>query len=734
MRAVATWCVRHRLLVVAGWLLILVLCTAAARAAGSDYSSSLNLPNTDSSRATELLETATTHASGASEQVVVESRSAGRLTEPAAKARVEAILARIAELPHVTRVVSPYTPEGAAQISGDQRVAFAAVTFDGTAEEIPVAVAERFVETVASGDGPELRAAVTGQVAEAAGRPAPVGAAFGILAAAVVLLLVFGSVTAMLLPVISAIVSIGTAMALVELLTHVMGIADNSAELILLVGLGVGIDYALFIVTRHRQYLVAGRDVDSSIVDAVQRSGRAVLFAGCIVCLSILGMFALGVNFFYGMAVATSIGVALTMAASLTLLPAMLGLLGHRVLSRRQRARMAASPGAADTGSGFWERWSESIARRPVLPAVAAFGMIVVISLPLLSLRLGASDQGNHPPHATTRQAYDMLSRGFGPGFNGPLILTAKVHDADQRAALDRVASAVARRPGVAKVATPQLLPASGGEIALVTVYPATAPQDAATTTLLEHLRGSVIPAAQGGSDLRVHVGGTTAVFADFADVLSSRLPLFLGAIVGLSFLLLLVIFRSLLVPLTAALTNLLSIGAAFGVLVAVFQWGWLGEIFGVTRPGPIESYMPAMMFAIVFGLSMDYQVFLLTRVQEEWERSGDNEIAVRRGTAATGRTITAAALIMILVFAAFMLGDDRFIKEFGLGLAVAVFIDAVVIRSALVPAVMQLLGRSNWWLPGWMSRLLPRITLEQDDDDHPAPPRSREMTASEIR
>ncbi|GAA2121383.1 MMPL family transporter [Actinomadura alba] len=735
MRAVATWCVRHRLLVVAGWLVTLALCTGAARAAGSDYVSSFTLPGTDSARAGELLETAASNASGDTEQIVVESRAAGQITDPAARARVEALLARVAELPRVTRVVSPYAPEGAAQISRDRRVAFATVTFDGGAEELPATLGKRFVETVKSGAGPELKTAVTGQLAEAAGRPAPVGAAFGILAAALVLLLVFGSVTAMLLPVISAVASLGTAMALVELLTHVMNIADNSAELILLVGLGVGIDYALFIVTRHRQGLAAGRDVESSIVDAVRTSGRAVLFAGCIVCISILGMFALGVDFFYGMAVATSIGVALTMIAALTLLPALLGLLGPRVLSRRQRARAAAaSTEGAETGSGFWDRWSGWIARRPIVPAVVALGMIVVISLPLLSLRLGSSDQGNHPPQATTRQAYDMLSRGFGPGFNGPFYLTAAVNGPDQRAALDQVAGAVSREAGVARIAPPQFMPAVGGGVALITVYPATAPQDAATTALLDRLRETVIPRAHDGSDLRVHVGGTTAVFADFADVLSAKLPLFLGAIVGLSFLVLLVVFRSLVVPLTAAVMNLLSIGAAFGVLVAVFQWGRLAEVIGVTRAGPIESYMPAMMFAIVFGLSMDYQVFLLTRVHEEWVRTGDNRIAVRRGIAATGRTITAAALIMILVFAAFMLGDDRIIKEFGLGLAVAVFIDAVVIRSALVPAVMQLLGRANWWLPGWLSRVLPRITLEEEVDASQATPPSRTLSASEIR
>jgi RND superfamily putative drug exporter len=363
-----------------------------------------------------------------------------------------------------------------------------------------------------------------------------------------------------------------------------------------------------------------------------------------------------------------------------------------------------------------------------------ALGVIVLIALPFFSLRLGSSDQGNDPVGTTTRQAYDMLASGFGPGFNGPLQLVAVVHGSSDQAALTRVVGAVKTQPDVASVSTPILIPGrAGSEVATFDVYPNSSPQDAATTTLIDHLRNQTIPQALTGSRLTVYVGGTTAVFVDFARVLSAKLPLFIGLVVLLSFVLLAIVFRSLVIPLVSAAMNMLSIGAAFGVLVAVFQWGWLGTVFGVNRSGPVEAFLPVMLFAILFGLSMDYQVFLVTRMHEEWRKSGDNRVAVRNGLAATGKTITAAALIMILVFGSFILGGERVIKEFGLGLAGGILIDALVIRMAIVPALMFMIGKANWWFPSSLDRVLPHIGFEKSEpsmtsesaDDKSSEPRS---------
>ncbi len=567
---------------------------------------------------------------------------------------------------------------------------------------------------------------MAGQVAEAANRVSFSSAGLGIILAGIVLYLVFASIFAMLLPLLSALASLGTAIGVIGLLSHAFKMPEFSTQLVLLIGLGVGVDYALFIVTRHRQGLIAGNDVESSIVNAVNTSGRAVLFAGIIVCIALLGMFALGVNFLYGLAAAAAIGVLFTMIAALTLLPAFLGFIGPRVLSRRQKRDLAANgPRIVGTGTkGFWPRWATFIQGRPVLPAAVALLIVVLVALPFFSLRLGSSDQGNDPVGTTTRTAYDLLAKGFGPGFNGPLLLVAENNGPADTEALDSLAASVGTQPGVAKVVAPVALPSNHGQtVSLITVYPTSSPQAAATTDLIDHLRQATIPAAVAGTGVSVYVGGNTAIFADFARVLSSKLPLFIGLVVVLSFLLLAWVFRSLVIPLTAAAMNLLSIGAAFGVLVAVFQWGWAGAIFQVNQPGPIEAFLPVMLFAILFGLSMDYEVFLITRIHEEWLKSGDNRTAVRNGLAATGKTITAAALIMILVFGSFILGGERVIKEFGLGLAAGILMDALIIRMAIVPSLMFLFGKANWWFPGWLDRALPRLSVDPDLEPVTGPP-----------
>ena len=712
MSATASWCVRHRRVVLVAWLLALLTMTGISRAAGSHFVDSWSLPGTDSSTAASLLTSVSPAVSGDTEQVVVGTPAGRTVQDPAVRGRFTGLLTQLSTIGGVTGVVSPYASLGTTQVSKDGRVAFATLQFGTAAQDVPKSSGQQMLDDVKAASTPGAVMAVTGQVAEASETPPPVGAGLGILAAAVVLALVFGSLFAMLLPLVSAILALGTALGIVGLLSHLMNVASSSTELVLLVGLGVGVDYALFIVVRHRQGLLRGQRPEESIVEAVNTSGRAVLFAGTIVCISILGMFALRVNFFYGLAAGTAIGVALTMIAALTLLPAMLGFFGTRVLSRRQRRRIGQP--RAERPAGVWKRWAAFIARRPVVAAVLATGVIAVIAIPVLSLQLGFSDQGNDPAGTSTRQAYDLLAEGFGPGFNGALELVSLVPGPAARATLDGIAAKVGHEPGVASVAPPRVITGAGGRaVALIVIYPASSPQDQATTDLVQRLRSRTLPRLTAGSGLRFYITGGTAVYVDFAHVLAAKLALFVGAIVALSSVVLAVVFRSLVIPLTAAVMNLLSAAASFGVLVAVFQWGWAAAAIGVDKRGPVESIMPVLLFPVLFGLSMDYQVFLLTRIHEAWLRHGDNRRAVRDGLAATGGTITAAALIMIVVFAAFMLEDNRDIKEFGLGLAAAVLLDAVVIRSAIVPALMLLLGRSNWWFPRWLDRVLPRISVE---------------------
>ena len=717
MRAFAIACFRHRRLVLLCWLAALLSMTVLSRTIGTNYSNSFSLPDTESTRALNLLESLSPKASGDTERVVFETSGGRTVGDPAIEARVTAMLGRVAALPHVTSVQSPYVAPG--QISSDGTIAFATVQYDVQPQNITTDQAKRFVSTVAAAGGNGLRVAVSGQAAEAANPRSIGGTGPGVLLALVVLLLVFGSVFAGILPILSALVSLGTAIGVIGLLSNLMKMPEFSSQLVLLIGLGVGIDYALFIVTRHRQGLLAGWDTESSVANAVNTSGRAVLFAGIIVCIALLGMFALGVTFLYGLAVSAAIGVGFTMIAALTLLPAMLGFIGPKVMSRGQKRSLATQgPRVVGAGSkGFWPRWADFQARRPFIGAVGALAIVVVIALPFFSMRLGEADQGNDPPSTTTRQAYDLLAQGFGPGFNGPLEVVTVERGATQPAVMSALRRAIAATPDVSHVGPSITPPARGGEnVTLIDVYPRSAPQDAATTRLIDQLRHHTIPRAATGTGVTVLVGGTTAILTDFTGVLSQKLPLFIGLVVGLSFLLLAVVFRSLVIPLTAAVMNLLSIGAAFGVVVAVFQHGTLGALFGVNRPGPVESFLPVMLFAILFGLSMDYEVFLIARVHEEWLKSTDNRTAVRNGLAATGKTITAAALIMILVFGSFIFGGERVIKEFGLGLAAGVFLDAVLIRMALVPAAMFLFGRANWWFPGWLDRLLPRLAVDPDE------------------
>jgi len=511
------------------------------------------------------------------------------------------------------------------------------------------------------------------------------------------------------------VVALGTATFAIDLFSHLLSVSTIAPTLAALIGLGVGIDYALFIITRHRDGLRSGLSPEDAAVRALNTAGRAVLFAGGTVCVALLGLLVLRLSFLDGMAYASVITVVLTMATALTLLPALLGFMGPRVLSRRERRRLTESGPQDGHTTGFWARWARFVSRRPIILALAAIVVMLTLASPVLSLRLGLSDAGNDPASSTTRKAYDLLAAGFGPGSNGPLLLVAQVGTPADTAALGKLTQTLQRVPGVAAVVPFPSKP--GAKVAVLQVIPTTAPQDVHTSDLIKHLRSTVIPAAEQGSGLRVLVGGATAIFDDFAAIISAKLPLFIGVIVGLGFLLLLVAFRNLLVPATAAVMNLLAAGASFGVVVAFFQWGWGADRLGLGRPGPVEAFLPVIMLAVLFGLSMDYQVFLVSRMHEEWVHTHDNRHSVILGQATTGRVITAAAAIMISVFAAFVFGGQRVIAEFGIGLAAAVFLDAFVLRTVLVPSVMHLFGRANWWLPRAVDRRMPHLSVEPTAD-----------------
>jgi RND superfamily putative drug exporter len=704
-------------------LVALVGLSVLSQSAGTAYKNSFSLKGTQSFDALNLLERSAPKASGDVEQIVIAVKH-GRVTDPGAKARAQAMLSRVAALPEVVSIASPYGARGRAQISQSGQIAFANVTLTKQAITYSVAEAQQFVNTARAGAGPGLQVQVEGQVAETANKASINSVGMGATAALIVLLLVFGSLLAAALPLITAGVALGAGTATIGLLSHLIDMASFSAQLSLLIGLGVGVDYALFIVTRHRQGLQRGKSVEDSIVDALDTSGRAVMFAGATVCIALLGMFALGVSFLYGVAIAASVVVLFTVATALTLLPAVLGFFGTRVLGRKARRALAGGQLTTSDGAGWWERWTGALQARPALIATAAVLVMAVIAIPFFSMRLGSSDAGSDPAGTTTREAYELLAKGFGPGYNGPLQLVAQVNDSAQQAAFAKVATAVSHTTGVVRVSAPVTFHGRDGApgVATADVYPVGSPQAASTSTLLSTLREQVVPKASAGSAVHVLIGGQTAIFADFSSVLSGKLPLFIGVVVLLSFLLLTAVFRSLVIPATAAIMNMLSAGAAFGVVTAVFQFGWFASLLGINSTGPIEAFIPVMMFAILFGLSMDYEVFLVTRIYEEWHKTRDNQLAVTRGLAATGRTITAAAAIMIFVFGSFILGGQAIIEMFGLGLASAVLLDALIVRSIIVPSVMLILGKANWWLPRSLDRVLPHLNVEGDVNDDPPP------------
>ncbi len=716
MRRFATWCTGHRKTVIVGWIVALIGVGMLAGSVGSDFSEEFKLPSSDSQEALDLLEEHFPAQSGETTQIAFKSDS-GVESTPVRK-RMEGVFVTAEKLPHVSEVASPYAGDGAAAVSDDGKIAYATVQYDVTNEKIDKEDTEKLVEVARDANGNGLQVELGGQPIEEvrAEEEADISGFVGLLAAIVILLLTFGSVVAMGLPVVTALFALGVGLSLVTLGTHVFPTAEFAPQLAFMIGLGVGIDYALFILTRFRNGLDEGLEPRPAAIAAIDTAGRAVLFAGVTVIIALMGMLLLGLSFLYGVAIAAALAVLFTMIAALTLLPALLTIVGRRVNRLRIPGLGRTSANAEDTR---WFRWSREIQRRPVLSAVISGGLLLILCIPTLSLRLGSNDAGTDPAGSTTKEAYDLLAEGFGPGFNGPFLMVAALPDKGDDEGLLLLHKELESEDGVAKVTPVMFNPAK--DTAVFQAYPTTSPQSEKTTELLDHIRDHVIPPIEQRTNTQLHVGGITAIFEDFGTAIADKLPLFIGVVVLLSGLLLMAVFRSVLVPLKAIAMNLLSIGAAFGLIVAVFQWGWGASLIGVDSTGPIISFFPIFLFSIIFGLSMDYEVFLMSRIHEEWEHRKDATEAVTRGLALTGRVITAAAAIMVTVFASFMIGDDRIIKLFGLGLAAAVFIDAVIIRSVLVPAIMQLFGERAWWLPSWLDRILPRLHVEPAEGD-PAP------------
>ncbi|MEN3613155.1 MMPL family transporter [Plantactinospora sp. ZYX-F-223] len=699
---VAGWAYRRRWAALLSWVVVLVGLAVAAQAVGTDYHNDHSLPGTESQAATDTLREHGSRQTAGSFQIVL--HEPGGIGAAEVRQRVEPMLGQVRGMASVAELTSPYDDPRA--VSADGTIGYATVTLDKPAEEVPAEDVRAVIETAQAAAGDGLRVELAGDPVRAA-EESEGGAAegAGLLAALVILVILFGSLLAAALPIGIAIFAVGSTLSLVVLASHVATVADYTAPLMALVGLGVGIDYALLVFSRFRSELLHGADRATATRIALDSAGRTVFFAACTVVIALLGLVVLGLGSLQGVAVAVALTVLVTMLASLTLLPALLAIVGGRVerAVRRRAQRAKRAEGAV------WRRWSGFVQRRPWLALLLPTALLVLLAVPALDMRLGFADAGSDAPTSTSRQAYDLISTGFGPGQNGPLVV---VVEGGQPAATE-VSGALAGVGGVASVTPP--FPAPDGQLHTLLLFPTSAPQDAATMDLVERLRTEVLPPVERSTGVRVSIGGGTAAAVDFADAISDRLPLFVVVVVGLSALLLVLVFRSLLIPVKAAILNLLSVAAALGVITYVFQYGNLG-----VQPGPVEAFVPVLIFAIVFGLSMDYEVFLVSRMHEHWERHRDAPGAIREGLATTGRVVTAAAAIMIVVFSAFLFDPGRMLQQFGLGLAVAIFVDGFVIRCLILPAVMQLFGARAWWLPSWLGHWLPRVALERPESPVP--------------
>ena len=741
---------------ITAWILTATVLVGAVVAIGPAFTDNITAPASESSEGLEIL-TANFPSAGGDQGTIVFRAEQG-VTDPEVQASMSGLFEATKQIDGVVNVLSPYSPIGASQIASEGesagKIAYAQlILVAGTTTSEGAAIGEEITALAPEIGG--LTVALGGDMFRE--REPPNSEMLGLAFAIFVLIAVFGSVVAMGVPIATALAGVGVGVLLTALLSNLIEMPDFAATIGIMIGLGVGIDYALFIVTRFKEYLDRGDSVEDATAAALNTAGRAVLFAGVTVVVSLLGMLLMGITFVTGLAIAASTTVLVTMIASVTLVPALIGLAGLRIqVTHRSGLLASALVALAMVGIAldipvlrvgivlaiivviagrFWAplkkqvsissdkpvedtffyRWSRYVQKRAWIIVIAATVFLVVLAIPVLSIQLGFADASNDPDGTTTKEASDLLTEGFGPGANGPLIVITELPEGANIQVLQSVGNPFEQVDGIAQVAGPMPNDPQQPTAVLWQIVPETAPQDEATSDLVHHLRDDVIPQIDQklGTDLKVT--GPVAANIDFSDYLAQRIWYFYGAVLLLSFLFLLVVFRSVLVPATAVVMNLLAISAAYGIVVAVFQWGWGGDLLG-TQPGPIEPFIPMMLFAIVFGLSMDYGVFLLTRVREEYDKTGDNSEAVADGLAVTARVISAAALIMVFVFGSFMLEDLRTIKILGLGLAVAVAIDATVVRMLLVPATMKLLGDKNWWIPSWLDRILPNLVVEPED------------------
>jgi RND superfamily putative drug exporter len=703
---------RHPWLPLAGAAVILTALAAAYIAGHGEYGDAFNLPGAEAQQLTDMLQERFPGRAGEAATIVV-SAPAG-LDDPQVQSRVQSLLAELAALPDVVGVSSPYETPGA--ISPDRTIARISVQYSKTAFHLDKPSASALMDLRQQSSTPDFQVEAGGAIVwRAERRPPESTEAIGLATAVIILLVAFGSVVAMGLPIITALLALASGFFLLGVGTSLVTMPSFTSEFTAMVGIGVGIDYALLIVTRFREALANKLSVEEAIVQASATAGRSVVFAGSTVVIALLGLFAVGIPFVGYVGAAAALFVALSVLVAVFVLPAILRI-AARHIDRWRLPGLAAPVHDSETGLGY--RLSRMVQRAPVLFLAGSLVILLGLAAPVLAMRLGTSDAGNNPPSYTSRRSYDLLSRGFGPGFNAPIIVGFAVNDAAAATKVEQLPAALKGVDGVAGVSPPTFN--QDRSAAVITVFPSTEPQAQETADLVHRLR-TMVHQSFNGSSGQALVGGTTALVIDVGDKISAGLPLFFGAVIGLSFLLLMAVFRSVVVALKAAAMNLLSIGAAFGVMVAIFQWGWLGNIVGVHREGPIEAFLPMMLFAVLFGLSMDYEVFLVGRIREEYLRTGDNTESVARGLSLTTRVISAAAAIMIAVFLSFALSDQRVVKEFGIGLATAIFVDATIVRLILVPSVMQLMGSANWWFPAWLDRIVPRVGVDRNRPARPA-------------
>src|SRR4051812_31269014 len=706
MRKLAAWCHDRRRTVVALWIAAFILSAVLWSGAAGQYVNNFRLPGTESQRAYDLLKERFPAQAGDTATVVFAVDKGGVL-DAANRPHIERVVAEIKRSPEVLRVGDPFAR--GAPVSRDGKITFAQIQIRKGSGEVDPAKVKTMAEDTLKLDGQGgVQVALGGDIIHwSTAEQGGAGELIGLLVAAVVLFLTLG-VVAMGLPLLNALFAMIVSLSLMAVVgTRVLDVVDWTPQLAAMLGIGVGIDYALLILNRFRLERGAGRDVREATLISIDTSGRAVLFAGIVVVIAMLGMLLLGISFLYGPAIGAALAVLVTMTASLTLMPAVLSKIGGRI-------KPAKHAGGADQEQGFAARWSGFVARRPVPVAVLALAVLIALALPALHMRLATSDASTYKKDDTTRVAYDLLKEGFGAGFNAPLLLAVELPRSGDQGALTQISDALGKQDGIAQVLPPQLN--DRGDTATMIAYPTTTPQDKQTDETVKTARNTTLPPIQRETGARVSIGGATATNLDFSQTIRDKLPLFIGVVVGLSLLLLAVVFRSLLIPVKAGIFNLLSISGAFGVVTLIFQDGNLSGLFG-NATGPIESFLPIMVFAVVFGLSMDYEVFLVSRMHEEWVHTKDARYAVQHGLAMTGRVVTAVAIIMIAVFGAFAIGNERALAMMGVGFGAAIFIDAFIIRLLLLPAVMHLAGPAMWWMPAWLDKRLPHLHIERPDE-----------------